>query len=557
MKISRILGVSVLFSLMVSTSFSQNASNVLLKINNHPYTIEDFEKVYNRNKTIFEGEDKETIEQSLDRFVLYRLKLEKAEQLGLHQAFSYKKELNEYREQLAQKYFINEEKIEQLIEEAYKRGMVERKASHLLILVPEFASAEEEKKGLDKANAIYDKIQKGLAFEQAVLQYSEDPSAKVNNGDLGYFSTFRMIYPFEDAVYNTTIGSISKPFRTKFGYHIVRVEDERPIRFYRNISHILVRFDSNESRELAEKKAKEVYQKVLNGENFEDLAIKYSDEDGVRETKGSWKYYKSENYNQEQFNEQVYGLTKKGDITPLFQTEIGWHIVRLDSIHSLPSLEKSRSDWRQKIISDGRSIVLKKDLLTHLKKYFAYKEEKNNLKKAFAKIESALRAETTYLDENLIIAQFDQQKIFEKDFFDYAKKHFQIGEEKSIESWLKYIYEEYLSETLKKYYNENLERNYPEFRDLIQEYADGLLLYDLLEKEIWKAAKDDEQGLYDYFEKNKQNYIKNGVLQKFEDVKPRLQIDYREIYEKDWEKKLREEAKVEVNLEVLEKLRAK
>jgi len=220
-----------LFFLVSLASIAQKSSKeVLFTINEKPYYTDEFARVYKKNLDLVKDESQKDLTQYLELFVGYKLKVNKAYKLGLQNNLPYQNELKSYRTQLAKNYF-NDTKITQaLIEEGYNRLQKEIKASHILILVDENALPADTLKAYKKIEDISKKALAGEDFGALAAQYSEDPSAKENKGDLGYFTAFRMVYPFESAAYNTPKGKVSKIIRTRFGYHIIKVDEIKPNR---------------------------------------------------------------------------------------------------------------------------------------------------------------------------------------------------------------------------------------------------------------------------------------------------------------------------------------
>ena len=226
---------------------------VLFTINDNPYYTDEFVRVYKKNLDLVKDDSQKDLDKYLDLFLGYKLKVEKANKLGLQNDTKYQNELKSNRNQLAKSYLNDSQVTNALIEEAYERMKLDVRASHILVMVEEGAIPADTLKAYNKMLDIIKRIESGESFEALAAKFSEDPSAKDNKGDLGYFSAFRMVYPFENAAYKTAVGSVSKPFRTRFGYHILKVADKRINRGEVSVSHIMIMKPGTPDAELHEK----------------------------------------------------------------------------------------------------------------------------------------------------------------------------------------------------------------------------------------------------------------------------------------------------------------
>ncbi len=241
--------VFVLFALFVLSLnfnlFAQSDDNVILEIAGEKISKSEFLKMYNKNNYIPSKIDKEDLDAYLELFINYRLKLLQAKELGLDTVPSYLEEVDKYRQQLIVPYLNDAQVTQSLIEEAYERTKLFVRASHILISLPENANPTDTLNAYKKAMSIREKAMKGEDFNELAKQYSDDPSAKDkkeqnykgNGGDLGYFTSMVMIYPFENACYSMEVGEISNPIKTRFGYHIIKLTDKIPA--FCKIPHVL------------------------------------------------------------------------------------------------------------------------------------------------------------------------------------------------------------------------------------------------------------------------------------------------------------------------------
>ena len=506
----------IILGITNSNLFAQE-SKVLFTINNKPFYEDEFIRVYNKNLDLVKDDSQKNLDNYLDLYIGYKLKVEKALQEKLHENQRYINELKAHRTQLAKSYMNDSKVTQKLIEEAYNRIKTEVKASHILVLVDENASAEDTLKAYNKIKDLRARITLGEDFEKVALEFSEDPSVKDNKGNLGYFSAFRMVYPFENAAYTTPVGSISNPFRTKFGYHILKVTDSRENAGEVTVAHIMIQKPQIPDAQLHEKAKNtinDIYKKLEQGENFEELAKQFSEDKSTASKGGVLQRFGSGQLSSEEFEKQSFMLTKPNEISKPFLSEFGWHIVKLIEKHPIKSLEDMKLDLENRIKRDDRSLIITNTLSKKLRE--KYSIEKNNavLKQVAASVTEDFYAQTweiptnnTLREQNILTINKDKKVgtfVFYNFLYNQQKTKLKT---KSIQKLVNDVYEKFIDEQLTIYYNENLENEFKEFKYVVDEYKDGLLLFDLMEKEIWQRSKTDTLGIKDYYDANKEQYV--------------------------------------------------
>ena len=506
------------FGLFFLISFTSNAQNntkqVLFTIDDKPYYTDEFSRIYKKNLDLVKDDSQKDLNQYLQLFVGYKLKVKKAYKLGLQNGPQYQSELKSYRAQLAKNYFNDTKITEELVEEGYNRLQKEIRASHILILVDENASPEDTLKAYKKIEDISKKAIAGEDFENLAVQYSEDPSAKENKGDLGYFSAFRMVYPFENAAYNTQKGKISKIIRTRFGYHILKINDIRVNRGEITVAHIMIlKPKPEETDKNAENTINEIYKKIQQGEKFEDLAKQFSEDKSSSSKGGVLNRFSSGQLSSEEFENVAFSLDKAGDISKPFQSEFGWHIVKLIEKHPIKSMDEMKSELETKIGKDDRSKKITASLNEKLRKKYTYKRDNKQYSLISKLVTNDFYDSKWALPENAKdftapILTINTKKIDGKTFLDFIDKQQKAGLKiKPLSKLVDTLYDKFLDEQLTAYYDENLETEFPEFANVMEEYRDGLLLFDLMEKEIWDRAKTDTLGLKNFYDEHKMEHM--------------------------------------------------
>ena len=499
------------------TFAQQIKKEVLFSIDDKPYYTDEFSRVYNKNIDLVKDESQKDLDKYLELFIGYKLKINKANKLGLQYNTKYINELNSYRTQLSKNYTSDTKVTKALIDEGYARLLKEVRASHLLITVDENAAPADTLKAYNQIIDIRKKIMAGENFEEAAQKYSQDPSAKENKGDLGYFSAFRMVYPFESAAYKTKIGDVSMPVRTKFGYHLVKVKDIRENKGEVTVAHIMilkptVTTDSPSEVEKPKKTIEDIYTKLKQGENFEALANQFSQDKNSAPRGGVLPRFAAGQLSSEEFENTSFGLANVGDYSKPFESQFGWHIVKLVEKHPIKSQAEMERELDTKIRKDDRSRLITNSLTEKLRKKYKVVTDAKTL----AKVKSIVN--DTYYDEkwvlpsdlkdfNIELLKIENKSIravpFLRELESQQKSKYRI---KPIGKLVDNLYSKFVDSQLNLYYNENLENEFPDFANVVEEYRDGLLLFDLMEKEIWNKAKQDTLGLKNYYDANKDKY---------------------------------------------------
>lgn len=511
MKISRLL----IFVFLLSPIYLlAQTKEVLFTVDNNPYYTDEFVRVYKKNLDLVKDDSQKDLDKYLELFIGYKLKVEKANKLGLQNGSSYQNELKSYRNQLSKNYLNDSKVTNELVQEAYDRMQQEVRASHILVLVDEGASPADTLKAYQKVVAIKKRLDAGEDFVTVAKDASEDPSAKDNGGDLGYFSAFRMVYPFENAAYRTKVGQISKPFRTRFGYHIIKVVDKRANRGEVTAAHImLLKQDENGPKENAKSTIEEIYQKIQQGENFESLAQQFSDDKSSSVRGGVLQRFGSGQLSSEEFENVAFGLKEKNQISTPFETQFGWHIVKLIEKHPVGTLADTKAELEDKIKRDERSLLITNSLAKKMRSKYSFTKDAKVIGKVKSVVtdkiyDKSWEVPDDFKEVNSVVLTLNKdKKVTAKPFLDFINNS-QKGTltSKPTSKLVDELFEKFTDEQLIAYYNENLENEFLEFKYVMDEYRDGLLLFDLMEKEIWNRAKTDTLGLTTYFKNNIKNY---------------------------------------------------
>jgi peptidyl-prolyl cis-trans isomerase SurA len=466
----------------------QDQDKVLFSVDGKDVYNTEFIRVFEKNRDIVVEEEHKDFDDYFDLFVDFKLKLEQARDIHLDTTSSYVAELAKYREQLVQPYLQNPEAIERLVKEAYSRTVTEVSASHILIIVEADAPATDTIRAYARIMEARNEILAGAQFDSIAKLYSDDPSVQLNDGELGYFSAFAMVYEFENAAYDTKIGEVSMPFRTQFGYHIVKVNDKRKSPGEVQVAHIMVKNDSANIL-LAKEKIDDIYNKLLQGDDFARIAQEHSDDltsaqkGGTLPKFGTGRMIKT-------FEDVAFSLDEEGDFSQPFESSYGWHILKLLETYPIPSYVDLHSQLESKVKNGSRSGYVERSLAQKIALNYEVIEYKDILQ---------LNANFSDLQNNFDTILVIENKYFTShNLYDYGK-----GIKKKSKEL---IFEDYKNSMIIDYYKEHLEETNKEFALTYKEYRDGLLLFELLQKVIWERSEKDSLGLNQFFEAHRDSY---------------------------------------------------
>lgn len=514
----------LLFGLLLGCQLSvvaQTKKEVLFTIDGKPYYTDEFSRVYKKNLDLVKDDSQKDLNQYLELFIGYKLKINKAYKLGLQDGEQYKTELKSYRNQLAKNYTTDSKVTSELVAEAYDRLQKEIHASHILILCDENAAPADTLKAYKQAEDLRKRALAGEKFEDLAVMYSQDPSAKENKGDLGYFTAFRMVYAFESAAYKTPKGSISHPVRTRFGYHLIKVNDVRENRGEVTVAHIMLANPSKKEGALEPDSAamdavknqiNDIYKKLQQGENFEALAKQFSEDKSSAPKGGVLNKFGSGQLSSEEFENVAFSLQKEGDISQPFQTQFGWHIVKLIARHPVRTLDQMKSELEGRVGRDERSRLIAQSMNEKLRKKYPVKRNEKLYTAAKKAVTDKFYEGTWEVPANTKpyegkIVDLGEASITGVNFLEFVKAQQKAGVTvKPVSRLVDHLYDKMLDIKLNEHYNNNLENEFPEFSYVMDEYRDGLLLFDLMEREIWQKSKTDTIGLQAFYEANKANY---------------------------------------------------
>ena len=516
------------FSLPVLSINAQSKldNQVLMTIGDKPVTVKEFTDVYSKNNIKNDVIDKKSVDEYLDLFVNFRMKVMEATEMKLDTSAKFKSELEGYRKQLAKPYFSSDKISDELIQEAYQRKLKDIRASHILIRCDKHALPSDTLKAYNKAMDIRKKAIKGEDFGSLAVKYSDDPSAKDmkatessparkgNHGDLGYFTVFDMVYPFETGAYNTKEGEISMPVRSDFGYHIIKVQSVTDAMGTIQAAHVFLQlpFDASAEDEGAMKqKADNIYKELMDqdGKNWNEVVTKYTDDRGTVSRGGALSNFTVSRIVPEFI--EVCKALEVNEIAKPVRTSYGYHIIKLLGKTGVGSFDKESQAISERVEKDMRSKKSEEIVLKQVRKDYKFKQNDDNVETFLATIDSSLiagkyvPADAADMNAELFTIEGNATKV--ADFVTYINAKQTPRKFVTPTAYAYELYEAFSNEKVMDYADAHLEERYPEFKNLVQEYYDGILLFDLMEREVWNKAVKDTTGLKEFHARQATKYM--------------------------------------------------
>ena len=485
---------------------------VLFTVGELPVHKDEFLYVYNKNNFSKDSVPvAEDVTNYLELYTNFKLKVAEAYSLQLDQEEAFKEEFEGYKAQLMEPYLTDNEATDSLVRQAYDRMGYEVRASHILISATENSLPADTLKAWELINSLRQQVAEGASFVTLARQYSEDPSARQNEGDLGYFSALQMVHPFEDAAYTTPVGEVSEVVKTRFGYHILEVKDRRRSRGKVYVAHLMVRASEGMPEadlQNAAQKIKDLYQELQEGAEWRPTVEEFSDDLRSKVNEGKLPAFGT-GVMPPAFEAAAFALEKPGQISEPVQTQYGWHLIKLVEKRPLPPFEELQATLTQQVSDDSRSMVSQRQFLERLKK-------ENNLRRQATAIEEVLdtlqvrdfyknrAAYAAYEDNVLLTIMSDTLRA--SNYFDYLELRQVPGEGVNERSFFDRMVTAWERNELLEWEKAHLADKYHDYRMLLREYREGILFFQLMDEMVWSKAMADTTGLRTWFEDHNDQY---------------------------------------------------
>lgn len=485
---------------------------VLFTVNKTPVTAEEFIYLYNKNHQN-KTEDFTTakIEEYLTLFIHFKLKVEEARKRGMDTTASFIREYNQYKDELRRPYLPDTKITDSLTRLTYDRLKEEVKASHILLNIKADASPADTLAVYNRLLEIRNKIVAGEDFGKAAMQYSEDPSARMNQGNLGYFTALQMVYPFETAAYTTKPGQVSMPVRTRFGYHLVYVADRRPSQGEVEVSHIMLRTGEGKDNDKVKNQIFDLYDQLQAGVKWEDLCKQYSEDPGSKDNGGKLRPFgPGAMASIPDFERTAFALKNAGEISDPFQTAYGWHIMRLERKIPLGTFDAVSPTLKSRVNRDERTQLSKQAMEAKWRRDYQFREDPVVKARVLALGDTSLRhaqwkAPAVANASRDMLFSLSGKPYTAQDFLQYVQK-MQRPNTQDPAKYLEQLYNHFVDASILSLLEARIARENPDYGYLLKEYYEGILLFEIMEKEVWNKASTDSVGQRRFFEAHAADY---------------------------------------------------
>lgn len=486
---------------------------VLFTVAHKPVRVSEFVQIYTKSNQQKADFSEASLREYLDLYIKFKLKVQRARDMRLDTVSTFRNELDMYRRQLAAAYLVDREVTEKLVREAYEHMKQDVEVSHILIACDRNTLPADTLRAFRRATALLEQLRKGADFARLARDSSEDNSTKENGGYIGFVTALLPdgYYWFEKAIYSAQPGIIPYVVRSHHGYHIIKVHGFRPARGEVEVAHILIRKgDSEEANYLKRQRADSAYL-AAQRMPWEEACMLYS-EDQASAPRGGYVGSFGINRYQRSFEEAAFALEKDGDISPPVETSVGWHIIKRLSRRPIPPFEEMRRALSERIKRDSRNEVARRSFIQRIQQEADFREYPDNLQAwAARQVDSIFhtfrwKPDSTLPDIPLIrygdriytVADFEA-------FLVRSSRERMRGLGHPIEQTIASLYQAWVDETALAYEEAQLDKKYPEFRHLMREYEEGMLLFDAAKIEVWDRANTDSVGLERYFNEHLKN----------------------------------------------------
>lgn len=512
---------AILFSVLILTLsgspiHAQNLddSEELLNVGGQPVSKDEFIYLMGKgNNDNSPGLSRKDFEENLQLFINYKLKVREAEALGLNETPEFIREFEAFKENLKAPFLIKNSLEEGELRKAYSRMQEVIRASHILFQFPPNASAEDSLIVLKMALKVRQEILAGGDINALAVEYSDDPSAKKNQGDLGYFTSLQMVQPFEDAAYSLNPGEVSEPILTSFGYHIIKVQERKANPGQVQVSHILVRIDPEDpnAEDQAKRKVADIYTEIQKPTTvWEDIVKNYSEDPATSQKGGLLPWFSVGNMIPE-FEMAAFSLTESGEVSPPIKTRYGFHILRLEDRKPLDSFDQMEDQIRSRILRESRSSMIQSQVLAIQKSRYGFDENEALVERLTSELYQTPKNEFESKLESLGISS--DQELFKiktssypvGDFITFTANDEANPKSKNLgnfELW----YNRFISTLLDQEEEEHLESTNKEYQMLLKEYRDGILLFSLMNDQVWQKGIQDSVGQRQYYQQHLDRY---------------------------------------------------
>lgn len=502
---------SLLFScllLVVYTGYAQT----LFTYGPNKVSREEFLKAFRKNNAEGQANEK-AYRDYLDLYIRFKLKVQAARDLKMDTSQAQQQEIQVFRDQIADGFMTDEATLNRLIDEALLRQEKDIRLGHIYLSVPPNPGAIELQRVWEKARGIHQRLEKGASFESQAREYSDDPSAAIHQGDIGYITAFVLPYALENVVYALTPGAFSAPVQSGSGIHIFKHLGDRMALGTVKVAQVLISFPpdaSAEQRSSASKLADSLYQLLKNGADFGKIALQYSADNLTYQTGGELQEFGVGEY-EPAFEATAFSLAEDGEISTPIPTSYGYHIIKRlgrNTMLAANSIDR-REACKRAVLENDRNALIRAALLERIKSETRFRTFPIDSAALDHIADSLLQGKPMPvlpgIKESTPVMAYDGQQVKLGEWTKQLSMMVELGTASSAKSG-HLLFKDFIESNLIEYYRSHLERFNKNFAAQLQEFKDGNLLFEIMQRKIWDVAAADSNALKKYYEAHKSHY---------------------------------------------------
>ena len=497
--------ILISFAFIASISYAQE----LMIIGQEKVSVDEFLRIYQKNNQSTTSYSEKDVQEYVELFTLFKMKLQEAKRMRLDTLPMLKEDYQKYTDQLVQNHFVDKNYIDNIWKAQYEHMKYDVKVAHIMVKCAPNANPSDTLVAYNKLNYLRQQATKDN-FAKLATENSEDQSSAIKGGLLGYITAFMTFPEFEQPCYQTPIGAISSIFRTQYGYHIIHVLDKRVARGKIKVAHIYLK--KSEKPEVAEKQIQEAYKQIISKKiTFENAVKKYTEDASTKENYGVLNEFGvSEMVND--FEEQCFALKNPGELSRPFMTEYGWHLVKLIEKIPVKGYEDSKDYIKQRMANDPRINNLKGIAYSRILAKYKFTESPANLSPLMANMPDTFFMIKNWVlkpmkaSESNTLFSFAGKSFNLKDFSNYVNTNYNTASSKSKKDAIDAMYAAYKEKVIWQMAKELLSAEDKPYSQLESEYMNGLLIFEIMDREVWKKALADTLGSMKMYEEVKSNY---------------------------------------------------
>lgn len=516
MKFSKRTSYTLIFILWCTVfTFGQQQNEILFSVNGQGISVSEFLYIYGKNNAKDADFSRKSLQEYLDLYKKFKLKVAKARVMRLDTVPELMEELNTYKQQVSNSYIMDKEVTEQLIREVYERQRTDLAVKHIFFQLPPNALPQDTLAAWNRAMKAHGELMHGAPFGKVVQENSDDRSNINHSGDLGYVTSMLPdgFYEVENTIYSMQTGEISLPVRSSAGYHILRVDDIRPARREMEIAQILIKKPVEREQDQSRKPtAEKVYSLLKNGSDFAEMVKTFSNDESTK-AKDGYIGFVGINQFEKSFEDAIFQLEKDGDISMPIESRVGWHIIKRISKKTELPIEESREKIKALVEADGRFMYARNRVIDKIKQANGFKVSQDHLNGFIQSLPPdftsySWEVSPTLPDEELFI--LGAKTYTSREFAHYLRQNtrerLQYAAGTPASQVVPGLFNTYVTEKTIEFEQEHLTKTYPEFKNLMREYEEGILLFEITRQSVWDKASSDTTGLNQFFNKNRNKY---------------------------------------------------